>query len=306
MLNEMSIVKKIVIILGLLLLVACTPGETSTVEGPYKFTGPQAIEAKFVPGSPETLEANPYQSGEEIDVAVELTNRLTETVPAGNVKVRLTGDAAVPSFFSGAKEAANPELLGIDEKTGQPTKEEVELGPLSYVGELTTKISKKLSGQFCYSFPVRVKGFLYYTTKAEEIGTTLATSSNPPSRLQVTAVEQRTVDAEDATRGNLKFKVTVQNTGTGMVLPALSDCFKYRTRSDRESLQLTASGAYDITCDNGGVVRLSRDTKSKTMNCVAHNVDLGNLGKDPSELTLTLSNFAYQEEILPATIWLEP
>lgn len=300
-------IRRLVAILGILLAIAaCTPAETSTVEGPYKFTGPQAIEARFVPSSPETLENNPYQGKEDIDVAVELTNRLTETVPAGSVRVRLTGDAAVPSFFTGAKESANPELLGIDLTTGQPAKEEVELGSLSYVGELTTKVSKKLSGQFCYSFPVRVKAFLYYTTKAEEIGTNLAESSKPPSRVQVTAIEQRTVDADNSNTGNLKFKVTVQNTGSGMALPSMNDCFKFRSRSEREVLQLSARGAYPITCENNGIVRLSRDTKLRSMNCVANNVDLSNLGKDPSELTLTLSNFAYQEEIQPVTIWLEP
>lgn len=300
-------IRNFVVILGLLLLVAaCQPGETTTVEGPYKFTGPQAVEAKFVPGSPETLETNPYQKGEEIDAVVELTNRLTETIPAGNVRVRLTGDAAVPSFFSGSRESTNPEMLGIDEKTGQPTKEEVELGPVVYVGKLTTKISKKVSGQFCYSFPVRVKGFVYYTTKAEEIGTNLPESAKPPSRVQITALEQRTVDPTDRTVGEVRLRVTVQNTGTGMAVPSLNDCFKFRGRAEREVVKLTAEAAYPVTCDNDGVVRLSRDTKSRTVNCVIENVDLGNLGDEPSELTLTLNDFAYQEEIQPVTIWLEP
>lgn len=304
--NRKLVISNFVLLIGLLLLVGCTSTDTSSVEGPYKFTGPQAIEARFVPGQPETLETNPYQKSEQIDVVVELTNRLTEAIPAGNIKVRLTGDAAVPTFFTGAREAVNPEIDGIDLVTGQPSKEEVELGPILYVGDLTTKISKKLSGQSCYSFPVRVKGFLYYTIRAEEIGVNLAESSKPPSRVQVTAVEQRTVDAKDANTGDLKFKVTVANTGSGLVLPSLNDCFKFRGRSEREIVQLTARGAYDITCDNNGVVTLARDTKSKVVNCVAHNVNLANLGKDPSELTLTLSNFAYQEEIEPVSIWLEP
>lgn len=305
--EEKSLIKNLVIVLGILLAIsACTTSDTSTVEGPYKFTGPQAIEANFVANSPETLETNPYQGKESIDVAVELTNRLTENVPAGSVRVRLTGDAAVQSFFTGAKETVNPEIMGIDVETGQPSKEEVELGPIQYVGELTTKISKKISGQTCYSFPVRVKAFLYYTTKAEEIGTNLAVSSNPPSRVQVKAIEQRTVDPDNANTGKLKFTVTIQNDGSGMVLPSMNDCFKFRSRSERELLQLSARGAYPITCDNNGVVRLSRDTKLKVVNCVANNVNLGNLGKDPSELTLTLSNFAYQEEIQPVTVWLEP
>lgn len=299
-------VKGFVLLIGLFLLASCTPTDTSVVEGPYKFTGPQAIEAKFVPSSPETLESNPYQAGENVDVVVELTNRLTETVPANSVKVRLTGDAAIQNFFAGAREAGNPEMFGIDPETGQPTIEEVDLGPLQYTGELTTKISKRISGQFCYSFPVRVKGFLYYTTKTEEIGTNLLESSKPPSRVQVMAIEQRTVDPENDNVGDLKFTVTIQNTGTGTVVPSLNDCFGYRSRSERELLRLSARGAYDITCENDGLVRLSRDTKSKTMNCVAHNVDLRNLGNDPSELTLTLSGFAYQEEIEPVTIWLEP
>ncbi len=131
-------------------------------------------------------------------------------------------------------------------------------------------------------------------------------SSKPPSRVQVMAIEQRTVDPSNENTGDLKFTVTIQNTGTGIAMPSLNDCFRFRSRSEREVLKLSARGAYDITCENDGNVRLSRDTKSKTMNCVAHNVDLRNLGKDPSELTLTLSGFAYQEEIEPVTIWLEP
>lgn len=300
----MKFLTALLIILSLALVITGCDGETSAGEGYYKYTGAQMIEANFVKDAPISIEAAPYEKEEEIDVVVELTNRLTEDIEAGKVRVRLTGDASMPNFFSGAKEAVNPLLASINPETGAASPEEVDVGPIKYVGEVFGKIKKTITGQFCYEHPVKVKANLFYTAKAEEIGTNLPGGANPPSRVQVTAIEQRPVDVRDA-KAELKFKVTVGNTGTGLIVDNLDECFKYRGRRPKEKLRLEAEGAYDIVCEDEGLVTLRTDTKSATVDCTVSNIDPANLGPLPSELTITLNSFAYEEEIQPVSIWLE-
>lgn len=293
-----------IVVLGVLamFLAGCTGPAAST--GYYKFTGNKMVTATFVKDAPVSMETAPYEKGDDIDVAVELINKLPEDIPAGQVKVRLTGDATMPNFFTGAKEVVNPLLKRIDEK-GVENPEEVELGPIKYSGDISGKISKTITGQYCYSHAVKVKANLFYTAKAEEIGSNLDSGSNPPSSVQVTKIEQRPVDVSPNNVGELDFKVTVKNIGTGRVVASLGDCFKFRDRREKQELKIVAHGAYNIECEKGGVVTLQEDTQEKTVDCTVKGIDPANLGKTPSELTLTLTNFAYEDEIAPVTIWLE-
>jgi len=235
----------------------------------------------------------------------QLVNKLPEEVPAGQVKVRLTGDAAIATFFEGAQEATNPKIFPIDPTTGVATPEEVEVGPINYVGELTTKVPKKITGQYCYSMPVKVKANLFYTNQETEVGATLPAGSNPPSTVQVIQVQQGTVNKADDNKGELRFKVTVKNMGKGKLIPSLNDCFGYRERTEREELTLEAKGAYPITCEDNPV-RLSRTDLSKIVDCKVTGIDMTNLNAEASELSLTLKGFAYEEDLDPVTIWLEP
>lgn len=291
----------IIVALGFV-LAGCQTTTPST--GYYKFTGNQMIEAKFARDAPTSLETAPYEANEEIDTVVELTNKLTEDIPAGEVKVRLSGDATMPNFFVGAKEASNPLLSKINPETGTAAPEEVDLGPIKYIGEIVGKIQKTISGQFCYAHPVKVKANLYYTTKADEIGVTLPTGANPPSSVQVTKIEQRPVDVR-AGKGTMKFDVTVANIGTGQLVDSLDSCFTYSGRRPKEKLNAEVKGAYPISCENEGVVVLQSDTRSKTFTCTVTDIDLANLGKHPSELSIVLSGFAYEQDIAPVQIWLE-
>ncbi len=292
-------------ILGVLamFLAGCTGTTAST--GYYKFTGNKMVTATFVNDAPVSMETAPYEKGDEIDVAVELTNKLPEDMAAGQVKVRLTGDATMPNFFTGAKEMLSSLLKRVDEQ-GVENPDEVSIGPLKYVGEVSGQISKTITGQYCYSHPVNVKANLFYTAKAEEIGANLDSGSNPPSSVQVTAITQRPVDVNPSgDSGELDFTVTVKNIGTGRVVSSLGDCFKFRDRREKQELKLEAKGAYNIDCEKGGVVTLQEDTQEKNVDCTVKNIKSSNLGKVPSELTLTLTNFAYEDEIAPVTIWLE-
>ncbi|MBU2589645.1 MAG: hypothetical protein KKB39_02670 [Nanoarchaeota archaeon] len=298
--------KKTAILLFILslaiLITGCDSGTSNVSSGYYKYTGPQMIEAKFVADAPISMENAPYEQNEDIDVVVQLTNKHTEEIPAGKVRVRLTGDAAMPNFFVGGKEATNPKLLSIDPETGAAIPEEVDLGPIKYTNEVLGKIQKTITGKYCYSYPVTVKANLFYTAKAEEIGTNLPSGSNPPSKVQVTAITQRPVDIREGV-GSMRFEVTVANTGTGIIVPTLDDCFQYRGRREKEVLTIDAMGAYNIECDEE--VTLMTDTKSKTVDCTVSNIDPANLGEQPSELTIVLNNFAYEEDIAPVSIWLE-
>ncbi|MFH1636843.1 MAG: hypothetical protein ABIB71_00280 [Candidatus Woesearchaeota archaeon] len=295
----------IMVVVAFLAISGCQQ-QSSAVSGPYKYEGDMAVVASFVLDAPVSLETDPYSQNEEIDVDVEIVNKLPEDLPAGKVKVRLNADAAISTFFTGAKEMSSPLLSGIDSETGEETPEEVSLGPVKYVADLPTKASKEITGQYCYSYPVKVKGFLYYTDRTDEIGQNLPAGSNPPSAVQVTDIEQRAVDIQSDDSAVLKFKVTVANLGDGVVIGAMDDCFKYRKKTEREVLKLTASGGYPISCDNDGEVRLSRDTGRKVVNCEVSGIDARNLGNQPSELSLTLGTFAYQQDLDPVTIWLEP
>ncbi len=293
-----------VILFLMIFLVGCSQ-ESAINGGYYKYSGDKMIEASFVKDAPVSLENAPYEPGEEIDIAVELINRLPVNIEPGRVRVRLTGDAAMPNFFEGAKEVTNPLLEGINPETGATNPEEIELGPIKYVGDIIGKVKKTITGQYCYSHPVEVKANLFYSAKAEDIGTNLPSNANPPSRVKITEIEQRPVDIQEDGTGRLKFSVTVANTGSGTVVDSLDDCFKYLGRRHKEQLRLTAKGAYDITCEKDGIVVLRPDTKSKTVNCEVIGIDPSNLGATPSELTLTLNSFAYLEEIEPVDIWLE-
>ncbi len=300
--------KKYVLILLLttfLLVAGCTE-TTSTGDGYYKWTGDKAIEAKFVEYSPVSSKTDTYQQNEDIQVSVELSNMLPEPIPEDMVKVRLTGDALVKNFFTGAHEVSSPELDPIDDATGDPDPEEVELGPLQYVGDLTTMISKEIGGQYCYSHAVIIKAQLFYTDDETEIGNNLPTGSNPPSSVQVIEFTQGVVDVDDNV-GELDFEVTISNIGDGTIINSLDDCFNYRDdRQHREELTLSAEGAYDITCSEDGYVKLAKTEKTKKIDCTVTGIDATNLGDKPSELTIILSDFAYEEDLEPVTIWLEP
>jgi len=300
--------KKIAILLVILslaiLITGCDSGTTNTGTGYYKYTGPQMIEAQFINDAPISMENAPYEQNENIDVVVQLTNKHAEEIPAGKVRVRLTGDAAMPNFFAGSKEGTNPILSGLDPETGASIPEEVDLGPIKYTNEVLGKISKTITGKYCYSHPVTVKANLFYTAKAEEIGTNLPSGSNPPSRVQVTAITQRPVDIREGV-GSMKFQVTIANLGTGTIVPTLDDCFQYRGRREKETLTIDAMGAYEIECEKEGEVTLLTETRSKTVDCIVSNIDPANLGDQPSELTMVLNNFAYEEDIAPVNIWLE-
>lgn len=279
------------------------PQSGTTVVGYYKCTGAKAIDANFAVDAPESVEASPYGKGENIEVAVELTSRLTEEVAPGKVKVRLVGDAAIPTFFSGAKEATNQRLDAVDENCVAST-EEVKLGPLKYIGEVTAKTSKNIKAQYCYEMPVKVRANLYYTDEVTEIGTNLPSGSNPASSVQVTAIQQERAKVEGG-KATMDFRVTIKSLGSGMLVNGLMDCFKYEERPTEE-LNMKVEGAYPISCENGGKVILKKSDKTRIVQCTVSGIEPSLLGPEPSDLKVTLDGFAYQEDISPVKIWLEP
>jgi len=295
--------------LGMIFLYGCAPQTTTIgVTGAYANCygdETQMVTAAFADFAPVSSQENPYQAGEDIDVEVVLTNKFTEDIETGKAKVRLTGDAAIPSIFSGAAEESADTLYAIDPETCLEETTEVGLGPIVYQGEISTAVSKEITGLYCYEQPVVVKAFLYYTADATEIGTNLPAGSNPPSGLQVTQIDQNPVDIDPGeAEGQMRFKLYLENVGTGTVIPSLDDCFQYRDAAYREEFKLDASGAYTIECPED--VRLSRGEKTDVVTCLVTGIDSQNLGSQPSELTITLSGFAYEDSIPSTTIWLQP
>lgn len=287
----------IALILIALFIAGC--GETVT-------SGDQAVIAKFVEGVPTSSELDTYAPGEEIDIDVELTNMLPEDIESGKVKVKLTGDAAISSIFEGAKQATNPLLEGYIYETNTPSPEEVSLGPIKYVGDISTKISKEITAKYCYQIPITLRGNVYFTADEDEVGSNYATDTTHPSSLTITEIEQGVVKVGGDDKGTLKIKITIQNTGSGTVIDSIDECFKYRTKSHREQLKMEVKSAYTIECDNDGYARLSRSDRSEIMHCTISNIDTTNLGPQPSELIITLTEFAYEDTLSPVTIWLEP
>ena len=84
----------------------------------------------------------------------------------------------------------------------------------------------------------------------------------------------------------------------------LDDCFVYRDIGYREEFDLSISGAYDIDCPDS--VQLARGEKTDVVTCIVSGIDSTNLGSQASEITITLSGFAYEDTIPSTTIWLEP
>ena len=293
-------------LLLVLFVVGCT-SETTTTEGYYGCfsTETSMIGASFDEYAPIALETSTYQPGEEIDVTIVLENKMPEDIDAGKVKVKLLGDAAVPSIFSGAQVVASQTLYGIDKDTCLLTDEEVDVGPITYLPELTTKISKEIAGLYCYEHPVEVHALLYFTKDPDEIGENLPSGANPPSGVRITKIEQDPVDVDKTTNtASLRFKVYIQNTGTGTVIESLDDCFEYRDLGFREDLKVSVDGAYNPECQTD--IRLSRDLREDIISCTVSGIDTTNLGPQASEITLTLYNFAYEDSIEPVTVWLEP
>lgn len=298
-----------VLAFALLLVSACTTETSSSgVQGAYARCfgdDPQMVTADFADFAPVSSEANPYQSGEDIDVEVVLTNLFSQDIPAGAAKARLTGDAAISSLFTGAKEVSADTLYAIDPETCLQETTELDLGPIQYQGEISTKIQKEITGLYCYQQPVIVKAFLYYTADANEIGETLPSGSNPPSSVQVTKVEQNPVDVDPGeAEGQMRFKIYLENKGTGTVVPSLDDCFQYRDTSYREEFKISVDGAYTIECPED--VKLSRGDKTDVVTCLVSGIDSTNLGSQASEITITLSDFAYEDQIPSTSIWIEP
>lgn len=299
---------KVFFILGLIFLFACTPAaRTSGVEGAYANCygdETQMVIAEFAAFAPVSSETAPYHPGEDIDIEVSLVNQNTQDIDAGDVKVRLFGEA-LTSIFSGAQVKSADALYAIDPETCITETSEVEIGPLKYEGDTTTKITKEITGQYCYEAPVVVKAFLYFTDNSAEIGDNLPSGSNPPSSVQITKIEQNPVDVDrESNTAQMRFKLYLENVGTGTIVENLDSCFEYRDASYQEEFSLSIDGAYTIECPD--TVKLSRAEKLDVVTCKVTGIDVSNLGTQPSEVTITLSNFAYEDEIPSTTIWLEP
>ena len=67
---------------------------------------------------------------------------------------------------------------------------------------------------------------------------------------------------------------------------------------------MSIEGPYRPDCPD--YVKLSRDTLEDVITCYIYDVDINNLGDNANEITITLDGFAYEEDISPVTIWLEP
>ena len=298
-------------LLGVLFLSACTTTTTtSSVVGAYvgcNGDDTQMVTAAFADFATVSSETSPYQAGDDIDTEVVLINKNTQDIDSGKVKVRLTGDAAIDSIFSGAHEESADTLYAIDPETCLEQDTEVSLGPIVYQGDITTDISKEITGLYCYEAPVVVKGYLYFTTNADEIGETLPTGSNPPSSVQVTQIEQNPVDINSGeSSGTMRFKIYLQNVGTGTIVSGLDNCFEYRDAGYREEFSLSVDEvhAYDISCPSD--VKLSRGEKTDVITCTVTGIDSTNLGSQASEVTITLNGFAYEDTIPSTTVWLSP
>jgi len=299
--------KVILLFLGLIFLYGCTQAPTGGLPGAYDCYGddPAMVSATFDPFAPISSEDNPYQPGEEIEIAIEMTNYFSESIAEGNAKVRLVGEAAIENIFTGASEVTATELYEIDIETCLPEPIEVEIGPIIYKGDITTKISKEISGLFCYQKPVEVKAFLYYTENSNEIGTNLPAGANPPSSVQVVDLQQNPVDVDrDSDTGDMRFKIFLQNVGEGTIIPSLGECFEYRETGFREEFNIKVEGGYNIECPE--TVKLSRDEKSDVVTCKVTGIDRKNLSPNPVEITITLDGFAYEDNIPATQIWLEP
>ena len=84
----------------------------------------------------------------------------------------------------------------------------------------------------------------------------------------------------------------------------MNECFEYRDAGYREEFTIDVKGAYDIDCPDD--VKLSRGDKTDVITCLVTGVDSTNLGAQASEISITLSGFAYEDVIPSTTIWLEP
>jgi hypothetical protein len=297
----------------LITIAGCQPTETSTagqVVGAYANCygdDTKMVSASFDDFAPLSSESSPYQPGENIDVSVILTSFFSDDIAAGKAKVRLTGDAAVDSIFTGAKTESADTLYEIDTETCLTEETEVEIGPIIYQGDITTQVQKDITGLYCYEQDVIVKGYLYYTTNVNNIGKNLPVGSNPPSSLQITKIEQNPVDVDgDGESADLRFKIYLQNVGGGTIVPSLEECFKYRENSFREEFKLTIEEpfAYNVECPSE--IKLSRDEKTDVVSCKVTDIDTTNLGSNPSEITIRLSGFAYEDTIPSTTIYIEP
>ena len=150
----------ILLVLSLFVLSSCT--QTTTKSGPSgeyancNGDESQMITAAFADFAPVSSESNAYQPGEDIDVEVILTNLYSREIAEGKAKDRLTGDAAISTIFSGAEEIISDKLYAIDPETCLEETTEVEVGPIVYNGEISSKISKEITGLYCYQEPVVV------------------------------------------------------------------------------------------------------------------------------------------------------
>jgi hypothetical protein len=295
-----------IFLLGILFISGCGGETETTTEGYYNCHSGDItmIDAYFYEYAPLSAAESPYQAGEEIDIEVILENKMPEDIDAGKVKVRLKGDAAIDSIFSGAQLATSSELYGIDKDTCTVSEDEVELGPIVYEQDLTTEITKEIAGLYCYEHDVEIHGYLYFTEETSEVGTNLPAGSNPPSGVQVTSIEQNLIDVDGDT-AEMRIKIYVQNVGTGTIVEGLDECFEYRELGYRETLHMEVDTAYeDSDCDQD--IRLGSDDRMEIITCEVTGIDPQNLGPQASEITITLSEFAYEDEIASVDIWLEP
>lgn len=311
----------IVLLVLVVFIISCQNyNNGASSRGYYKYTGPSGLEANFVKDAPVSSEQEYYEPGELIDVEVELANKGTRVILPNSVRLRLTGDAIIPNFFVGAKEVLFPLALdSLDEETGNVDTRIVDLGPLRYISDVTSRRSKVITGQYCYYIPTVVQTRIVLNDKYESIPTqtiggkygfggqttnqnNIQAGDNPPSGVQITSLSQEIVKIREGDRyGTMKFKFTIENIGSGHIVDNLASCWDYEKRR-RETVSFIVKGPYPIVCEEGTVVL--RDGK-RTIDCTMTNIDPTNLGFVPRDLIIILDNYAYLEEIPAVTIYLD-
>ncbi len=300
--------KKIILVLVLLILAGCGGDSSDGIsagDGYYKYTGDQLVKVSFSEGFPESDSEYPYiASYDKIPIEFTIYNYGLTKIPAGDVKIRLKGDAIIPDLFDGGEGMFSPGVLqGIDQETGEVLEEYVRAGPLIYEGYIETLISKDINAEYCYKDEVRVRTRIILTDSLDEVPEeNIKEGDNPPSRVKVSSLTQDMVRAyTGSNEGMLNFEFIIKNDGSGRVVDSLEKCFVY-DKNPMEYVSVNVKGPYPISCNGERVLLRNGEGKVRC----SMQVDASNLGSDERDLFITLYDFAYLEQVEPVEIWIEP
>ncbi len=248
----------ILVILSLLFMGAKCGGKKKEVGPKPFFGGIEGIIASFGENAP----LSEFQRATDIPVRVVLKNKGEYSIPAGKIKVKLSGvNLANYNLQNAANyKASQRELKGVSQLNPEGDELEINFGNLNYKPQISGNfIQETLKAKICYEYqtsteiPICIQPELATETVCSIAEEKVKEGTVSGSPLQVTSVTEETVGGDV-----VKFNIVIENKGSGTVYSPTVTCEDLEN-TYKETLE---RGKFHVDIETQGVLCTPENTNS--------------------------------------------